>query len=111
MADRAKELMRVVVDESTAATHDLVAGEAGYDIVVAAAALSAANDVKITLKDETGDLLPAQLREDGGPLVLPDSHGGWARCTAGEKLRLTLSAGVAVSGVVVYRLVPSGMEF
>jgi len=112
MADRALNLARVAIDRNTAATHLVLAGQAGYDIVVVGAVLSANNDQQATLQDASGtNLLSMHLREESGPAVLPEMDGGWLRCTTGENLNIVLTAGVATVGTVVYRLVPSHFEF
>jgi len=112
MADRALNLAHVAIDQNTAATHLVVAGQAGYDIVVVGVVLSASDDQQATLQDASGtNLLSIHLREESGPAVLPEMGGGWLRCTTGENLNIVLTDAVDTVGSIVYRLVPSHFEF
>ena len=114
MADRIKNIDRIPINEVAAGTHLVLAGEAGYEIVLVGLVLSTSNDNQIawtliTLQDQTVTLLDIYLGTYSN-IVLPECNTGWLRCAAGERLDIVLGQDVNVGGVALCRKFPTGME-
>jgi len=88
----------------------IVSGEAGYDIVVVALDVSANASTQITLQDDTTSLWDRYLSQNQ-PSPTPQLDPGWIRAATGEDLSLMVQQDATVQGVIIYRMVPPGLEF
>lgn len=98
------DVRRIAFDESTADDHVVLAGIEGARIRVVAARLHAAGAVDATFgygATPTPLEGAAVFDSAGSGYVLPGSSLGYVEAPAGEDLVLTLSAAVAVTGVIV----------
>lgn len=89
---------------STNGNNTLVAAVTGRKVRVLAAVLVAAGTVSPKFQSGAGgtDLTGAMPMVANGALVLPFNPEGWFETAAGALLNLALTAGVAVTGLLVY---------
>jgi hypothetical protein len=90
---------------NTTASLDLVTAVPGRRVRVLGLSLSAAGATTVTFQSGgSTNLTGAITLSTGTPLVWPTTAQGYLQTNAGEKLNLVLSAGVQVSGSLVYAL-------
>lgn len=112
MADRALEVRYADVNVAAGASNVLVAGVAGYCIVLLNFVLVAAGAVTATFEDSgtgTDRIGPMAIAANG--FVSADSNIGLTRTASGAGLNLLLGGAVQVGGSIAYRLIPDHMEF
>lgn len=88
-----------------AATGDLVAAVTGKSIVVLNYLIVAAGAVSVNFESGTTDISGVMSMITGTPLAASDSEFGVLATAAGEKLAITLSGAVQVSGHLTYVVV------
>ena len=107
MADRALAIGRAPITITTGVgLHTLVAGQAGYRIVLIALVLTSDGASLATIQDGTTSLMDLRL-VNGSVVVMPENNAGWLAAAEGDDLDLSLMANVNLGGVAVYRMLPS----
>jgi len=92
------------INESTAASNEIVAAVSGKKIRILAMMVIAAGDVNLTVEDEDGnDLIGLCEIAEAGGFVLPLNEAGWQEAPAGKALHLLSSAAVQVGGCITYQ--------
>jgi hypothetical protein len=99
--DEFNDVKHAVINESTAASNELIAAVTDKKIQVLALSLISAAAVNVTLQSASTALSGAMAAANG--ITLPFNPAGWVETAKGEALNLLLSGAVQVSGVLVYR--------
>jgi len=100
------EILKAKIDFATAATHEIIAGVAGFKINITSIAFTVAGETNLTLKSAATAVSGAM--DFGGtnePRGLTHGMADYGiRLTSGEAFNITSSAAVQVSGYVGYYL-------
>lgn len=93
-----------VINESAAASTEIVAAVAGKKLRVLSLFLIAAAAVNATIEDEDGtDLIGLIPLGDNGGFVLNHNPCGWQEAPAGKALHLLLGGAIQVGGCITYQ--------
>jgi hypothetical protein len=92
---------------SLSASGTVIAGVAGFSIVVISCALVARGATDVKFQSSATDLIGAIPLAANAGFVLPPSsvQYPWMKCGVGQSLNLSMTSPVDVGGVVIYDLV------